>query len=674
MQKYLEVFRQKSTLKYIVIALFVVHLLPLWIFKYFPSQDGASHLYNAYMLKEYNNPAMYKIRECFELNLTLFPNWFSHAFMAGLMFLVPPLITEKLLLTLCLGLAPISFFYFLRAIAGERSELPFGSGNQILGLLGFLFGYNYLLHMGFYNFSMSFPLFFFIVGYWWRHHDSMSPVHIGVLYVLLILLYFCHIVSYGLILLTLSICALWLMPRPQKLLTFAGYMFPAGFIMLNYVLNETPDKLHRYWSSEHIWDYFLKTKGLVYFNESHIWVNYMLLGFIVLLILWTLWKDKIQPRRWLTRRDVFLVLSIVFVIMYFKAPQWIGDGGYINDRIHMFYIPLLLPWLNLDFHRVGRWCAVGLMVFLYSIHLGYTSWDYYRFNRSMDDYTAALDSLPDHIVFNGMGPDDYDDKWQTTIPHPHCVLYCYYMMSGDKVWIGNYEAQFNYFPLNFKGDNERSSYAGGLIDYWLAWNVGHENPKLVEYRKDYDIVHATPESSKYSRQYKILEHTNRFQSAQAWEKYAGDTGAVSFRMRAKDAGVALDSTSSPVSIDTRFQPGGFGWDTAYPRYSFRNTSGHLGTGVWDSEDAAFRLDLPDGRYEVTCRFESNDREEHRIELYANGSRKLRLTVPKSNEVVEEKFTVDVTDGTLIQVIHSAGKGDDSHWVWSGFTARRLESE
>jgi hypothetical protein len=92
MNKYLYLLRQRSTFTYLVIALLVAHLLPLWVFKYFPSQDGASHIYNAYLLKEYNNPAMYKVRECFELNLTLFPNWFSHALMAGLMFLVSPLV------------------------------------------------------------------------------------------------------------------------------------------------------------------------------------------------------------------------------------------------------------------------------------------------------------------------------------------------------------------------------------------------------------------------------------------------------------------------------------------------------------------------------------------------------------------------------------------------------
>ena len=145
MRKYLYIFRRMSTLEYIVIAMFVIYLLPLWVFKYFPSQDGASHIYNAYLLKEYHNPAMYKIRECFRLNLTIFPNWFSHAFMAGFMFLVSPLVAEKILLSLCVGLTPISFFYCLRAVAGGRSETQFGSGNQILGFLGFLPG---LRHQG----------------------------------------------------------------------------------------------------------------------------------------------------------------------------------------------------------------------------------------------------------------------------------------------------------------------------------------------------------------------------------------------------------------------------------------------------------------------------------------------------------------------------------------------
>lgn len=677
MDKYLHFLRQRSTFAFIVIALLVAHLLPLWVFKYFPSQDGASHIYNAYLLKEYSNPAMYKVRECFELNLTLFPNWFSHALMAGLMFVVSPLVAEKILLTLCIALAPLSLFYFLRAIAGGNAETPFGSGNQILGLLGFLFGYNYLLHMGFYNFAISFPVFFFLLGYWWRHHESMSLANIGALYALMILLYFCHISSYGLILVTLSICALRLIVTPRKLLIFAGYMLPAGFIMVNYLLNDATDKLYRYWSSEQLWDYFLKTKSLVYFNESHVWANYVLLGFIALLILWTLWKDKIQPRRWLANRDLFLILSIVFVIAYFKAPRWIGDGGYINERIHIFWIPILLPWLNLDFHKTVRWCAVGLMVFLSVVHLGYTCRDYYGFNRSMEDYAAALDSFPDHIVFENMGPDndDWDDMWQSEIPHPHCNLYLYHMIPGDRVFIGNYEAQFNYFPLNFKDDKKRHHYPGGFIDYRLGWNVEEDSPQMEKYRGDYGIVHSTPESRKYSKPYRIFRHRYHREGIQAWEKYT-DAKEVNFQMQAADATnpVVQDGISIPVFVDTRYQPGGFGWDTVYPRHSFLNTGESKGTGVWDTEDAAFRIDLRNGEYEVTCRFQSNDGKAHRIELYANGRREIRTVAPDSNEIVKGRFTVEVGDGTLILVIHASGNERRAHWVWSGFKLRRMEAD
>ena len=81
--------------KYLFLFLLVAHLAPIWFFRYFPSQDGMVHVYNAYILKPYQNPALYKMREIFQLNWTIFPNWVSHLLMAGSMFVVPPLIAEK---------------------------------------------------------------------------------------------------------------------------------------------------------------------------------------------------------------------------------------------------------------------------------------------------------------------------------------------------------------------------------------------------------------------------------------------------------------------------------------------------------------------------------------------------------------------------------------------------
>ena len=156
--------------KHLFLALLLIHIFPIWFFRYFPSQDGMNHVYNAYLLKEYHNPALYKTREIFQLNLTLFPNWMSHVIMAGLMFIVPPLIAEKILLTLCIAIVPLSLLYFLRGIDRDSTLYVW---------LGFLFSFNYLLHMGFYNFSLSFGLFFLTVGYWWRHRNNFTPARIG---------------------------------------------------------------------------------------------------------------------------------------------------------------------------------------------------------------------------------------------------------------------------------------------------------------------------------------------------------------------------------------------------------------------------------------------------------------------------------------------------------------
>ena len=187
--------------KLIIITLLVIHLLPVWVFSYFPTQDGASHIYNSYILKEYHNHENYRLREVYELNLTLFPNWSSHAFLALLMYVFPPIICEKILISICIGLLPLSLFYFLNGVQ---------KGKTLFGLVGFIFAYNYLLHMGFYNFVLSMSLFFFTLGYWWRHRDELTLTNIGVMYVLLIATYLTHYQSYATLMMSLTFFAVFL--------------------------------------------------------------------------------------------------------------------------------------------------------------------------------------------------------------------------------------------------------------------------------------------------------------------------------------------------------------------------------------------------------------------------------------------------------------------------------
>ena len=94
-------------------------------------RDGAAHVYNAYALRVFHDDESTLLRDYFKLNLTLFPNWLALICMSLLMYIFPPLIAEKILLSAIIGLFPLSFFYFLDSAHKEKS---------LYGFLGFLFG------------------------------------------------------------------------------------------------------------------------------------------------------------------------------------------------------------------------------------------------------------------------------------------------------------------------------------------------------------------------------------------------------------------------------------------------------------------------------------------------------------------------------------------------------
>ena len=60
--------RQLSISDIVVIGLLVIHILPVWLFKYTATQDGPIHVHNAHVLREYHNHENYTLREVYKLN------------------------------------------------------------------------------------------------------------------------------------------------------------------------------------------------------------------------------------------------------------------------------------------------------------------------------------------------------------------------------------------------------------------------------------------------------------------------------------------------------------------------------------------------------------------------------------------------------------------------------
>ena len=714
--------RQLSVGYVTVIVLLVLHLLPVWGFKYFPTQDGASHIYNAYVVKEYHKHENYRLREVYELNATIFPNWTSHALLAGLMYVFPPLVCEKIVLSLCIGLLPLSLFYFLNGIAKR---------NTVFGLVGFIYAYNYMLHMGFYNFVLSMSLFFFTMGYWWRVKDKLRMTNIVVIYISLLVTYLTHYHSYALLIMCLTFFALYAsvydalrriwgyketsQPLIQRLkdgvitlkpaLTFIGALIPAYFILFSYYfyLSNTYGSNSEHKGFEWLTDYFFAMKSLVAFRDDHVLIGRVLLGLFAIAFVLTVINRIRQchekelgergERLWthaVSQMDGFLLMAVFITAMYFIAP-WSGySGGWINDRFHLYIFLVLLPFFAINVHRHINYAVAGVIIALSFWHLGYNIHTYTLLNR---DITNALSlasmnekdtTFMNRGIINGISLASMNEKntilmsepgewggfsdslgFEPKYVEPFGHIECLLVVNKGIAYLDNYEADTDHFPLRYK---QRELPA----DYAIIWRTEYNNIPLIPVAggdPDLQIEYELIDSNDYNRLYR------RKPVAPDPEMWGGGT-VVTFDMQPDDGQTAPGHIA--VYTGTVYTDGQYGWLTKSEREGFKSGPGveqSYHDSIWGKEDGVFRVALPNGTYQVTCYFSAHESEPLEINLIANGEKPIkRLRIPVGSETIERRYNITVTNERLTQVIYTRGKGKYKWWGWSGFSIQSTHGE
>ncbi|MHC4453592.1 MAG: hypothetical protein ACYSWS_02730 [Planctomycetota bacterium] len=186
---------------FIFVVLIIIHLIPIWLFEYFPSQDGPVHLENATILSEYHNPEASTLRQYYIINKSNISNWLIQIVLAGLISITSLSFAEKIMLSGYIILMPLSVRYALKAI---------NPGAKFLTFLSFPFIYNYTFHVGFYSFAYSLPMFFFVMGFWLKFRNQITFSKTLMFSALLLTTYLLHIVSFvmayiGVLLLTVFI-------------------------------------------------------------------------------------------------------------------------------------------------------------------------------------------------------------------------------------------------------------------------------------------------------------------------------------------------------------------------------------------------------------------------------------------------------------------------------------
>ena len=480
--------------RYLIIALFILHLIPIWIFKFIPTQDGLSHIYNAYVLKEYNNPDYTKFREAYSLNVKPFPNWGAHAFFFVTLHVMPPLVAEKIYVTLCVVLLPVGLFYALNSV---DSRLRF------FGLLGFLYSYNCLLNLGFYGFALSVSFYFFALGYWWKYRDDLKLARAVILNLLIAVIYFCHLFSFAMILLSLSLLAFTsaILPadRPRRIrergksLAYTVATLLHAYCVMIYILFTNPESSERtYRSFEELWKYFLSVRSLVSFNDRAIPLMWCFLGFMGICFLWTVVREKIIGRNFISQREGFLLLFCVLTLLYFKLPWAYGPPAWINDRTHLFLFPIMLAWFALSYPKWMKYALAVLMICFSLAHLGLTIHDYHLLNKDMKEFTSGAHLITPNSAVSIITNDWYGAENHGEIKYMSPFFHdtCYYCLGNGSLYTGNYEPKYSYFPLRYREGYWKFEYIG-IIDYVLVWRMDENSDDVVQLKKEYDLIHRT---------------------------------------------------------------------------------------------------------------------------------------------------------------------------------------
>jgi len=523
----------------LLLALILAHLIPIWVFQYFPSQDGPAHIENARIILDYFGPDRAIFREYYIFNKHLEPTWLGHFVLASLMYLLPIFTAEKIFLSGYIIFLPLSIRYALRGIRHDSGFLAF---------LIFPFIYNYLWHMGFYSFSYSLAVFFLLMGYWIRNREQFIPRKTVILAFLSLLLYFCHMVSLVMAYVGIAVLTFWHMlfdliqDKPgwrfdfqvlrktfeRRVIPLILAFLPTAILVVMFLSRqgvESPEigiRRSFHWLLKDL----TQMESLVSFQKEEYFCS-IGLGILFAGLLLYLAVSRIKQRR-LDLWDGLLVVAFGYGLIYFLVPNAMSEGSFITDRLNLYPFFALLLSFGVPFYlKSVKWGTVFIAIVITAAFLGLHTLKYSELNDYLAEYLSGMHLIEPNktllpLAFDSRGHAP-DGKILSLKVRPFLHASGYIAAQRHVVEFTNYEAgAYTYFPVLFRSDlnpyihigvKDRSivweppqvdflTYAGrtgGQVDYVLVWGVqerqrNHEATKSIDrqLKRGYELVYSSP--------------------------------------------------------------------------------------------------------------------------------------------------------------------------------------
>lgn len=459
--------------KYLFYFLLLLALSIIIIPKYYITGDGGSHVYNAKILFDFvfnHERDFYK--EFYTINRAIDPNWMSHLSIGVFLQMFPPWLADKMFQIMYVITFAFGFRYMITSIEKQ---------NGFLSFLFFPFVFSLPFQQGFYNYSFALALLFFTVGFYIRVKDDFdNALHQLILAVLLLLTAFSHGMPAIYVMMIISL--IWLSDH-------YFYFFPINIKKIIYALSQLtlvflPSLFmillfmakRGFGTEPHAWS---KTKKLIEFFKM--WTSQstrnaeiypaVACGILILIYLIILFFTRIKVN--ISKRNtigyVFIFMVFFTFISYINCPHSIGGAGSIDIRL-AFLPPLFL----ILYFATKNWNDLSKRIFIIAAFIISTSFLIIRFpfvlkaNNIGKEIMTADAVIPDKSIVLNLHFDDWqqlnngtDSLFHRDGSFIHFSDFIGAQNNKHLIMLMNYEAEINYFPVNWQaGKNPRQSISG----------------------------------------------------------------------------------------------------------------------------------------------------------------------------------------------------------------------
>ena len=467
----METSRARRPLFVLFAGLTLLQLLPIWAVRYTPTVDGPSHVYNASVLLNLVTGKAGRQADFFVINWRPNPNWLSHAVMAAMLVVLPPLLTEKLMISGIILLFLGAAWYYARSADGD---------GDVYAFLALPLAYHQSLQFGYFNFCIAAGLSMLILAIWWRRRDAPTVRNVALIAALLLLCDSAHPMPTGLTMITISV--LWLMTlrgRPfRRHIRHLAAFVPVTPLLVWYMRTQPPPAPGTRHELRYLLEFIGEARFLMTFDLRQFYFGAVLFVLYLSLAIVTI----VLERRHKREARAFGLALVVLLVMYFALPSQLGGGLGINDRLAFFMFLVPLAWFTPRISPRLRTILVAALTLASIANVVFHLVRYRRAERVLNEIVRTFDGIDRDSTFVSF---IFDARPPRSVLNLMTHTNDYAAVEHHLVDLVNYEAEVGYFPIRYRPGGlalngyliatrpEEYDVAGNApqVDYIFTWKM-----------------------------------------------------------------------------------------------------------------------------------------------------------------------------------------------------------